>query len=139
MIILTKTDLVSKEKISELKSQIKERFKGSFLENFDILETSIKDIESFDRLKIKLLEDISKLQLENQNKNFLMYLDRSFTIKGVGTVVTGSVSSGKINLGDNIYLYPARKKLKIKSIENFGKQIRNFGGKLPWSFKSWRR
>ena len=123
MIILTKTDLVTKEKISELKSQIKERFKGSFLENFDILETSTKDIESFDRLKIKLLEDISKLQLENQNKDFLMYIDRSFTIKGVGAVVTGSVSSGKINLGDNIYLYPARKKLKIKSIENFGNRL----------------
>lgn len=123
MIILTKTDLVSKEKISELKSQIKERFKGSFLENFDILETSTKDIESFDRLKIKLLEDISKLDLENQNKDFLMYIDRSFTIKGVGAVVTGSVSSGKINLGDNIYLYPARKKLKIKSIENFGNRL----------------
>ena len=41
MIILTKTDLVSKEKISELKSQIKERSKGSFLENFDIWRTSI--------------------------------------------------------------------------------------------------
>lgn len=123
MIILTKTDLVTKEKISELKSQIKERFKGSFLENFDILETSTKDIESFDRLKIKLLEDISKLDLENQNKDFLMYIDRSFTIKGVGAVVTGSVSSGKVNLGDNIYLYPARKKLKIKSIENFGNKL----------------
>lgn len=120
MIILTKTDLANKEKILELKSQIKERFKGSFLENFDILETSIKDIESFDRLKIKLLEDISKLQLENQKEDFLMYIDRSFTIKGAGAVVTGSVSSGKVNLGDNIYLYPARKKLKIKSIENFG-------------------
>lgn len=123
MIVLTKTDLVSKEKISELKSQIKERFKGSFLENFNILETSIKDTQSFDRLKIKLLEDISKLQLENQKKDFLMYIDRSFTIKGAGTVVTGSVSSGKINLGDNIYLYPARKKLRIKSIENFGNKL----------------
>lgn len=122
LIILTKTDLVASERIEKLKLEVKERFKGSFLENFEMIETSSKDAKSFENLKIKILKNISKLNLKNRKEDFLMYIDRSFSIKGAGTVVTGTVSSGKINLGDNLFLYPDRKKLKVKSIEKFGEK-----------------
>lgn len=123
VIVLTKKDLVTEERVEEVKKELREKFKGSFLENFEIMETSIKDIKSFERLKEKIVEDILKLEERVEEKEFLMYIDRSFSIKGYGTVVTGSVLSGELSLGENIYLYPQKEKLKVKSIERFGEKV----------------
>ena len=125
MIILTKTDLVDLQKISSLKKEIREKFKNSFLENFEIYETSIKDLKTFENLKIKLLKNISQIEIQDKKDNFLMYIDRAFTVKGVGSIVTGSVAKGFACIGDNIFIYPQKKKLKIKSIEMFGEKVEN--------------
>ncbi|WP_300329273.1 selenocysteine-specific translation elongation factor, partial [Fusobacterium sp.] len=123
IIVLTKKDLVTEERVEEVKKELRKKFKGSFLESFEIMETSIKDIKSYERLKEKIVEDILKLEERVEEKEFLMYIDRSFSIKGYGTVVTGSVLSGELGLGENIYLYPQKEKLKVKSIERFGEKV----------------
>ena len=122
IIVLTKKDLVTEERVEEVKKEIREQFKNSFLENFKIFETSIKDIKSFEILKEKIVEDVLKLQEKEEKKEFLMYIDRSFSIKGYGTIVTGSVLSGEVKTGESVYLYPQKEKLKIKSIERFEKK-----------------
>jgi selenocysteine-specific elongation factor len=54
-----------------------------------------------------------------------MYIDRLFNVKGVGSVVTGSVLSGTINIGDNVFLQPLiNKELKVKAIQRHGKDIK---------------
>ena len=122
IIVLTKKDLVTEERVEEVKKEIREQFKNSFLENFKIFETSIKDIKSFEILKEKIVEDVLKLQEKEEKKEFLMYIDRSFSIKGYGTIVTGSVLLGEVKTGESVYLYPQKEKLKIKSIERFEKK-----------------
>ena len=122
IIVLTKKDLVTEERVEKVKKEIREQFKNSFLENFKIFETSIKDIKSFEILKEKIVEDVLKLQEKEEKKEFLMYIDRSFSIKGYGTIVTGSVLSGEVKTGESVYLYPQKEKLKIKSIERFEKK-----------------
>ena len=122
IIVLTKKDLVTEERVEEVKKEIREQFKNSFLENFKIFETSIKDIKSFEILKGKIVEDVLKLQEKEEKKEFLMYVDRSFSIKGYGTIVTGSVLLGEVKTGESVYLYPQKEKLKIKSIERFEKK-----------------
>lgn len=123
IIVLTKTDLVKQEKIEALKKEIENKFGKDFFANFSFMETTTKDIKTFENLKEKIIDDVKKIEFLEKKENFLMYIDRSFSIKGFGTVVTGSISSGNIKLGENLFLYPKKIKVKIKSIENFGQKV----------------
>ena len=121
VIVLTKTDLVSNEQIDKVKKQVKLLVKNSFLEKFKILETSIKNINSYKNLKDFIIEDIKNIEEQKENiykENFKMYIDRCFSVNGFGTVVTGTILYGKVSLNDYLYLYPLNKKVRVKGIES---------------------
>ncbi len=123
VIVLTKCDLVNEEQKSLVKKEIKNLVKNSFLENAEILETSAKDKNSYERLKNFLIKDIEKCEKEDkksEEKDFRMYVDRTFSVKGFGTVITGTVLQGEISVGNSLYTYPLNSKVRIKSIENHG-------------------
>ena len=123
VIVLTKCDLVNEEQKSLVKKEIKNLVKNSFLENAEILETSAKDKNSYEKLKSFLIKDIEKCEKEDKKskeKDFRMYVDRAFSVKGFGTVITGTVLQGEISVGSSLYTYPLNSKVRIKSIENHG-------------------
>ena len=123
VIVLTKCDLVNEEQKSLVKKEIKNLVKNSFLENAEILETSAKDKNSYEKLKNFLIKDIEKCEKEDkksEEKDFRMYVDRTFSVKGFGTVITGTVLQGEISVGNSLYTYPLNSKVRIKSIENHG-------------------
>lgn len=123
VIVLTKCDLVNEEQKSLVKKEIKNLVKNYFLENAEILETSAKDKNSYERLKNFLIKDIEKCEKEDKKskeKDFRMYVDRAFSVKGFGTVITGTVLQGEISVGNSLYIYPLNSKVRIKSIENHG-------------------
>ena len=123
VIVLTKCDLVNEEQKSLVKKEIKNLIKNSFLENAEILETSAKDKNSYEKLKSFLIKDIEKCEKEDkksEEKDFRMYVDRAFSVKGFGTVITGTVLQGEISVGNSLYIYPLNSKVRIKSIENHG-------------------
>ena len=123
VIALIKCDLVNEEQKSLVKKEIKNLVKNSFLENAEILETSAKDKNSYERLKNFLIKDIEKCEKEDkksEEKDFRMYVDRTFSVKGFGTVITGTVLQGEISVGNSLYTYPLNSKVRIKSIENHG-------------------
>ena len=123
VIVLTKCDLVNEEQKSLVKKEIKNLVKNSFLENAEILETSAKDKNSYEKLKNFLIKDIEKCEKEDKKskeKDFRMYVDRAFSVKGFGTVITGTVLQGEISVGNSLYTYPLNSKVRIKSIENHG-------------------
>lgn len=121
IIVLTKRDLASEEKIVEIKKDIKEVFENSFLETLPIVEVSSKSPESYKNLKTILNTELEKINLENKNENeFRMAVDRVFSVKGFGTVVTGTTISGIITEGDTITLYPNKTLHKVKGIQNHG-------------------
>ena len=75
-------------------------------------------------MKDKLNEEISKIDLTQKNKQeFRMAVDRVFSVKGFGTVVTGTTISGVIHEGDNITLYPRKSTHKVKGIQNHGEKV----------------
>lgn len=123
IIVLTKKDLVMDNQVTELKKNIREIFKNSFMDKLPIMETSTKDIKSFEKLKERIFLDVENIKSKKLEKNFLMYIDRSFSLKGIGTVVTGSIGEGKINKNDFLYIYPQKIKVKIKNIEQHGKKL----------------
>ncbi|WP_297404823.1 selenocysteine-specific translation elongation factor [uncultured Cetobacterium sp.] len=123
-IVLTKSDLCSGERIEEVKEEIREYFKDSFLEGSEIFETSIKNIESYDNLKSHIIEQVNKINFATEeDKNFRMSVDRVFGVKGFGAVVTGTSQNNKVSIGDSVMIYPKKIKTKVKSIENHGKSL----------------
>lgn len=123
IIVLTKSDLVDEKQKENVKEEIKFLVKNSFLENAKIFETSTKDINSYKNLKEFLIEDIENVEKEienDSNKDFRMYVDRVFSVKGFGTVITGTVLQGKIKVNDFLNIYPLNRKVRVKGIENHG-------------------
>lgn len=124
LILLTKRDLADEERAAQLKEDVRELFKNSHLENSKILEISIKDVQSFEKLKEILEKEILEIE-ENRDevKDFRLDIDKVFSIKGFGTVVTGTSKNSKISIGDTVMIFPQQKEVKIKGIENHGNKV----------------
>lgn len=127
MILLTKRDLVDEKRYEEVKKQCREYFKGSFLENSPLLPLSITNIESYNTLKNLLKDELKKIDLEERERYFRMDIDRVFSVKGFGCVVTGTVKSGKIRVGDTLTIYPQNKMVKVKGLESHGEKKDSIG------------
>lgn len=127
MILLTKRDLVDEKRYEEVKKQCREYFKGSFLENSPLLPLSITDIESYNTLKNLLKDELKRIDLEERERYFRMDIDRVFSVKGFGCVVTGTVKSGKISVGDTLTIYPQNKMVKVKGLESHGEKKDSIG------------
>lgn len=124
IILLTKRDLADENKVLELKKNVRELFKNSYLENSPILEISEKDSKSFEKLKEVLEKEILKIEEDRaENKDFRLDIDRVFSVKGFGTVVTGTSKNSRISVGDIVTVYPQMKEVKIKGIENHGNKL----------------
>lgn len=125
IIVLTKRDLVSKDRVEEVKKEIHEEFKNSFLENAKIFETSLNDKKSYEDVRKYLIKDTLDLSINYEDEEkFKMYIDRSFSVKGFGTVVTGSIYSGEVKIDDVLNLYPEKLQVKVKGIETHAYKVK---------------
>ncbi|MGV8982747.1 selenocysteine-specific translation elongation factor [Clostridium sp.] len=117
IIVLTKSDLVDAEWIEMIKGDLKDEFKGTFLENAPIHAVSSKTKTGFEAL----VKDIDKITEEVAAKDteghFRLPVDRAFSISGFGTVVTGTIISGRVKVGDTIEVYPSKVVTKVRGIQ----------------------
>ena len=127
MILLTKRDLVDEKRYEEVKKECQEYFKESFLGKAPILEVSSKEIESYKRVKALLYRELKELKVEDEKKYFRMDIDRVFSLKGFGCIVTGTVKNGEVKVGDNLTIYPKRREVRVKSIESHGEKKESLG------------
>jgi len=114
IILINKIDLVDDDMIELVKLEIQDLINGSKYENANILNISTLEHKGIKKLK-NTLENISKIDKKG-NGAFRMPIDRIFSIKGFGTVVTGTVISGNINVGDEVNIEPISKIAKIRGL-----------------------
>lgn len=121
--VITKIDLCDdEEKLKGLHQDIKilfDGFKDIALEK--IVYFSVKHKQSHQVL-IEVLDNLPKIN-KNSANFFRYYIDRSFTLKGIGSVVSGSVVSGKISCDSKVYICELQKELPIKSLQMHNKNI----------------
>ncbi|MEG0137289.1 MAG: selenocysteine-specific translation elongation factor, partial [Cetobacterium sp.] len=124
IIVLSKRDLVSSEKVEELKKEISSFFDDNFFKSFPIVEVSNKDEHSYRILYNKIIEETSKIAktISEKNKFFRLDIDKVYSPKGVGTIVSGT-SEGTISKGDFLTLYPHKIQVRIKAIQTHGKSV----------------
>ena len=110
LIALTKCDLAEPDWIELVEAEISDLVEGTFLEHAPIIRTSATAGEGLDELSTALLAAAEKaaavVAYEDPSAPFRMAIDRAFTITGHGTVVTGSVSSGHAQVGDDLVIEP---------------------------------
>ena len=123
VIVLTKCDLVDSDTSGLVKLEIEDFVKGSFLERAPILAVSAKTGDGLPALKQELLGAATKLPEKQTDRYFRLPVDRSFAVKGFGTVVTGTLVSGHIAVGDEVELLPERKLLRVRGLQTGGKQV----------------
>lgn len=117
IIALTKCDLVDRDWIELVKLDIADEMEGTFLENAKIIEVSSTENTGIDELKEEIKRIVDALPDKDLSSNPRLYVDRSFSITGFGTVVTGTLISGTFNLDDEILIYPSNKLTKIRNLQ----------------------
>ncbi|MGB2668192.1 MAG: selenocysteine-specific translation elongation factor [Candidatus Acidiferrum sp.] len=123
VIALTKTDLVDNDTQELVRMELEEFVKGSFLAGAPIVAVSAKSGAGLAELN-KALEDQARTIADKQtNRYFRLPIDRSFAVKGFGTVVTGTLISGHITAGDEVELLPEKKLLRVRGIQTGGKTV----------------
>ena len=134
IVVITKADLADHDRIEMVKEQIKRETGHTFLENAPILVTSIKTSEGIDELKQVLqnmAEEVAQKRCEDadqdvfvQNHGFpRLPVDRVFTLKGFGTIVTGTLISGHLNKDSKLAIYPKGSPCKIRGIQSYGQDV----------------
>ena len=102
IIVLTKCDTVDEEFIELVKEDVIEKVKGTFLEDADIIEVDSISKRGIDKL-INKIDEISKDIEDNDiSSPARLNIDRVFSVKGFGTVITGTLIEGKISVDDDL-------------------------------------
>ncbi len=120
-ILITKCDLVDDVRLSQLENEISDLTKLSAFEDKPIIHYSIYDEKSNERV-ITEIESIANNEVTKEAYvASRLNVDRVFSVKGFGTVVTGTLIEGEIKKGDTLYLYPSEKKCRVKGVQVYGK------------------
>ncbi len=117
LVVLTKRDMVDDEWIELVKEDVSEYLKGTFLEDTPMIEVSSVTGQGIDELVETLDRVVGEIPERNSGNFFRLPVDRVFTMKGFGTVVTGTTISGNINVGDEVSVYPQEIHSKIRGIQ----------------------
>ncbi len=125
LIILTKIDLVDEEMLELAKLDVRELVKNSFLENAPVICVSARTGEGVPELNEALRDAASKIPARNNDHVARLPIDRVFSVKGFGAVVTGTLVSGEIKTGDELELLPAGKKVRVRNLQVHGKDVEN--------------
>jgi len=117
VIVLTKCDLVEKDWLLIVEEDVRENLKSTFLENAPIVHVSSVTGEGLDILVNTLDELAQKVKERSSEGIFRLPVDRVFSIAGFGTVVTGTLISGKIKVGDKVMIYPKMIESRVRNLQ----------------------
>ncbi len=124
LIVLTKCDLVDDELLEIVKLESVELVENSFLDNAPMIAISSKTGDGIEDLKLALADSVKTIEARNNEMITRLPIDRSFTVKGFGTVVTGTLASGKIGEADEMELIPAGTKVRVRGLQVHGKEVK---------------
>ena len=123
VIALTKSDLADSDTRELARMEIEEFVKGTFLESAPIVEVSAKTQHGLTELKAALGNAAREISAKDTGRYFRLPIDRSFAVKGFGSVVTGTLFSGHVAVGDEVELLPSGKLLRVRGLQTGGKSV----------------
>src|SRR6266404_5098597 len=120
VVALTKSDLGNIENVT---TQIRERLNGSPFANSQIIPTSVRTGEGLEDLKLALSSELANSPPPRDIGKPRLFVDRAFTLRGIGTVVTGTLTGGTLRVGDTIFVQPKGISARIRSLQTHGRDV----------------
>ncbi|MEN6488976.1 MAG: selenocysteine-specific translation elongation factor, partial [Smithella sp.] len=117
IVALTKTDMVEKDWLNLVQSEITDFLQGTFLEGAPVIPVSAVTEEGLPDLIQALDTIVGKLAEKMDDGIFRLPIDRVFTMKGFGTVVTGTLVSDHIKTGEDVLILPENIAARIRGIQ----------------------
>jgi selenocysteine-specific elongation factor len=123
IIALTKSDLVDPDILDLVRLEVDEFVHGSFLENAPVIPVSSTTRQGLDELRNALEQAARAIAGKDSARHPRLPIDRSFSIRGHGAVVTGTLISGTLAVEDEVELYPAGKRARIRGLQVHGASV----------------
>ena len=121
IIVVTKADMVDEEWLEAIEEEARETVQGTFLQDAPILAVSSYTGQGIEELKELIVKLVEGAEQRNQDRPFRLPVDRVFSVDGFGTVVTGTLLEGSMQLGEEVCIYPSEKKARIRGLQNHDK------------------
>jgi len=125
VVALTKTDLA--KSIELVENEVHAQLRDSPFVKASIVKTSIANGRGLDELRKQLAREFSLLAPQLDLDKPRLFIDRAFSLRGVGTIVTGTLSGGKFQRGDSIVVQPTSLPARIRSLQNHNREVAEIG------------
>jgi selenocysteine-specific elongation factor len=122
VVALTKCDLVTAARLAEAEAEVRTLLAGTALADAPILPVSSVTGQGIAALEVHLAQARQPLPLAKQQGQFRLAVDRSFTLPGIGTVVTGTAVSGRVAVGDKLTISPRGLEVRVRGIHAQNRQ-----------------
>jgi selenocysteine-specific elongation factor len=122
IIVITKADLLDSTELLERTQEVEEWLAEIGLGCDKIVATSAREGDGIENLKLVIAEHLPDVKPED-NENWLLPIDRSFQVDGVGTVVTGTLLHGKVSKDDEVQIEPGEITTRVRSLESHGEKV----------------
>jgi selenocysteine-specific elongation factor len=127
IVVLTKSDLVDPEWLAMVTEDVRGFVAGSFLEDAAIVPVSAQTGDGLDGLRSRLALMVDGIQERSAKGLCRLPVDRVFSMKGFGTVITGTLQAGTLQAGDEVVIEPSGLRAKIRGLQVHGDLVNSAG------------
>lgn len=123
VVVLTKADLVDEDMIGLVSLEVRDLVSGSFLEHAPIIPASSRTGAGLDEVRRALRQVAEEVPGRSASGGARLPVDRVFTMKGFGTVVTGTLVAGRLDVDDALVLLPGDRLTKVRGVQVHGERV----------------
>src|SRR5687768_1523472 len=122
VVVLTKADLVDADTVELVRLEVRDLVKGSFLETAPIISVSARTGAGFDELRRVLVDIAADVTARPVQAAARLPIDRAFSMQGFGTVITGTLVTGRVRVEDEFALVPGERRVRVRGLQVHGKK-----------------
>src|SRR4051812_18441990 len=127
LVVLTKVDLVDPSWLDLVEEDVRALVAGTFLDGAEVVRTSATTGRGVDELRAALARLCDEAPSRDDPGLFRMAIDRSFTVAGHGTIVTGTVTSGAVAVGDDLEWFPEGRSVRVRGLHRHDRPADRLG------------
>ena len=123
IVVLTKSDLVDSDLLELVRLEVDEFVRGSFLEGAPVVPVSSTTAAGLPELRAEIANIAASIHEKDASQYFRLPIDRAFSMRGFGTVITGTLVSGTVRVEQEVDLHPEGKRVRIRGIQVHGASV----------------